>query len=100
MRGASITIKNGKQIDDTRHIQEMDMAELVDPEKLVSLAQIAREYGFHPKYLSSLAAKKKFKAWHIGNTWITLREHVEEYVKNSRPPGRPPRKPAKKSSKR
>ena len=65
------------------------MAELVDPEKLVSLPQLAKEFGYNPNYLSNLAAQKKFKAWHIGNSWITTREHLEEYLKNKSTVGRP-----------
>ncbi|MCK6474051.1 MAG: helix-turn-helix domain-containing protein [Planctomycetes bacterium] len=68
------------------------MAELVDPEKLVSLSQVAKKFGFHPKYLCLLAAKGKLKAWRIGNMWVTLPENVKDYVETSSPPGRPPQK--------
>lgn len=65
------------------------MAELVDPQKLISIVEAAKEFGFHPKYFSLLAAKGKIKAWYIGKSWITLREHVEQYLSTSRPRGRP-----------
>jgi len=68
------------------------MAERVDPEKLVSLGQIAKQFAFHPKYLCLLAAKGKLKAWRIGNMWVTLPEHVRQYVSSSNPPGRPTQK--------
>ncbi|GMV84004.1 MAG: hypothetical protein AMXMBFR7_51880 [Planctomycetota bacterium] len=74
------------------------MSELVDPNRLVSLADAAKETGFHPKYLCLLAAKGKLKAWRIGNMWATLPEYVEEYVKTRKPPGRPA-KPKKRRRK-
>lgn len=67
------------------------MAELVDPNLLVSLADAAKDSGLHPKYLCSLAAKGKLKAWRIGNMWVTLPEYVEDYMKSRKPPGRPVR---------
>lgn len=76
------------------------MAELVDPEKLASVAQIARELGYSPNYFSELAATKKLKAWRIGNTWATTREIVEEYIRNVPPAGRPPQKLHKSSTKK
>jgi len=65
------------------------MAELVDPEKLVSVAQVAKEYGYSPNYFANLAAEGKIKAWRIGNTWATTREIIEAYVNSAAPPGRP-----------
>ena len=65
------------------------MADLIDPDKLRSVAQIAKELGYSPNYFSVLATTKKFKAWHIGNTWASTREIVEEYIKNAPPAGRP-----------
>jgi hypothetical protein len=72
------------------------MAELIDPDKLVSLPEMAKEYGYNPKYLSRLASEKKIRAWSVGHTWITTRELFEEYVKSAPPPG--PRKKVTRST--
>jgi len=65
------------------------MADLVDPEKLVSVAQVAKEYGYHPKYFSKLAAEGKIRAWRIGNTWASTRQLIDTYVRSAPPAGRP-----------
>ena len=64
------------------------MADPIDPDKLVSLPQVAKEYGYNPAHLSKLASIGKIKAWHIGNTWITTREYIEEYIQSAPRPGR------------
>lgn len=76
------------------------MAELVDPEKLVSVAQVAREYDYHPKYLVRIASTGKMRAWRIGNVWATTREHIIEYLKTVPSPGRPSRRAQKKHKNR
>ena len=76
------------------------MAESIDPEKLVSVAQVAKEFGYSPNYFSNLAAEKKFKAWRIGNTWATTREIIESYIKNAPPAGRPKKTSSKRKSKK
>jgi len=74
------------------------MAEFVDPEKLVSVAQMAAQFGYHPKYFSKLASEKKFKAWRIGNIWVTTRESIESYIRTAPSPG-PKTNSAKKRQK-
>jgi hypothetical protein len=63
------------------------MADLIDPEKLKSVAQLATELGYSPNYFANLAAQEKFKAWRIGNTWATTKEIVQEYIRTALPPG-------------
>lgn len=63
------------------------MADLIDPEKLKSVAQFALEFGYSPKYFANLAAQKKFKSWRIGNTWATTKEIIQEYIRTAPPPG-------------
>ncbi len=63
------------------------MGELVDPEKLVSIGQVAHEFGYHPKYMSKLAAEGKIKAWRIGSFWVTTREAIKSYVQTNPQPG-------------
>lgn len=65
------------------------MAELIDPDKLLSVAQIARSLGYNSMYLTQLASQKKFKAWRIGNTWASTIEIVAAYFKTTPGPGRP-----------
>ena len=63
------------------------MADLIDPTQLKSVAQLAAEFGYSPKYFANLAAAEKFKAWRIGNTWATTKEIVQEYIRTAPPPG-------------
>jgi hypothetical protein len=65
------------------------MADLVDPKKLVSISHIAADYGYHPSYLTRMAAEGKLTAWYVGNAWITTRENIETYIRTKRPRGRP-----------
>jgi hypothetical protein len=65
------------------------MAELVDPKKLKSVAQLAIEYGFDRKYLSRLASTGKLKAWFIADSWITTDEILTQYLKTRPSRGRP-----------
>ena len=64
------------------------MATPIDPDKLVSLPQVAKDFGYNSAYLSKLAGEGKLKAWHVGNTWITTRELIEAYIRSAPPPGR------------
>ncbi len=74
------------------------MADLIDPDELVSVAQVAKEYGYNPHYFANLASERKFKAWRIGYTWATTREIIEAYIKVTPPPGRPKQTPGKPTS--
>ena len=64
------------------------MAEPIDPDKLKSLADLARDRGYNPQHFTRLAQTGKIRAWHIGNTWITTEEFVEAYIRSAPPPGR------------
>lgn len=63
------------------------MADLIDPTKLKSVAQLAVQLGYSPNYFANLAAEKKFKAWRIGNTWATTEAIVQAYIRSAPPPG-------------
>ena len=65
------------------------MPESVDPAKLVSLAQLAKEFGYNGEHLRQLAVQKRLRAWLIGNAmWVTTREHLAAYMKSRKPTGR------------
>jgi hypothetical protein len=68
------------------------MAKSVNPEKLVGLPALAKEFGYHPKYLSRLARERRFRVWRIGNTWATTREIFAKYIKVGRASTNPGRK--------
>ena len=68
----------------------------IDPEKLVSISEVAREYGYHPSYLSRLAASGRLQAWKFAKTWVTTREAIETYVRSTPQPGRPKQKRSKR----
>jgi hypothetical protein len=70
-------------------ISEEPMADLIDPDKMLSVAQIAKKLGYSSMYLTHLAADKKFKAWRIGNTWASTVDIVEAFLRTMPPPGRP-----------
>jgi len=72
------------------------MGESIDPAKLVSIAQVAKEFGYSRTQLSRVAAAGKIKAWRVGDSWVTTRELVEEYIRTNPKAGRPSRKPSKK----
>ena len=69
------------------------MAELIDPDKLLSVAQIAKKLGYNSMYFTQLASKKRFKAWRIGNTWASTEEIVKEFIQKTPGPGRPKKAP-------
>ena len=70
------------------------MADLIDPEKLKSVAQLAGELNYNPQYFAHLAAEKKFQAWRIGNTWASTKEIIQEYIRTAPPSGPRPKTPA------
>ena len=64
--------------------------ELVNIYDLVSMPQVAPEYGYNPDHLRRLAVKKKIKGAHfIGGSWLTTRRALEEYRSAKVPFGRP-----------
>lgn len=65
------------------------MAKLIDPNKLVSLPEVASDYGYNPNYLGTLAKEGKLEAWYVGGCWITTRENIEAYTRKAGSPGRP-----------
>ena len=67
-------------------------AKPIDPEELVSLADLAKEFGYTTKHLSRLATGKKFRAWFVAGSWISTREELQKYVRTNPQAGRPPRK--------
>ena len=65
------------------------MAKAVDPEKLVSLPKLAKEFGYSHTQIKRLVAEKRIEAWLVAGTWLTTREKFRKYVKTKRKPGRP-----------
>ena len=65
------------------------MPESVDPEKLISLAQLAQEFGYNAEHLRQLAVQKRLRAWLIsGAMWVTTRQHLVEYMESRKSTGR------------
>ena len=64
------------------------MADPIDPDKLMSLADLAKRHGYNAQHFTRLAQVGKIQAWHIGNTWITTDDFVKAYIKSAPPPGR------------
>ena len=65
------------------------MAKLIDPTKLISLADAAREFKFHGEHLRQLCAIGRLEGWFVGNTWLTTRENVEAYLASRKRVTRP-----------
>ena len=51
-----------------------------DKNRLISLAEAARLYGFNRDYLSELARRGRLKAQRIGNMWVTTPADVEAFI--------------------
>ena len=67
------------------------MAELIDPELLLSLNELAREFGYNAEHLRQLAVQKRLRAWLIGGAmWVTTRAHLAAYMQTRKPAGRRP----------
>ena len=67
----------------------MRMPELVDPEKLVSLAELAAEFGYNAEHLRQLAVQKRLRAWLISDAmWVTTRQNLVAYMDCRKATGR------------
>jgi len=55
----------------------------LDQEDLISLAEAAVESGLGLKHLGLLARRGKLRARKIGRNWVTTREAVAEYLRDS-----------------
>ena len=53
-----------------------------DKNRLISLADAARIYGFSSDYLRHLVLRERLKAQKIGGIWLTTRANVEEFIKS------------------
>lgn len=58
-----------------------------DNTRLISLSEAAELYGFNPQYLSRLAKKGRLRAEKIGNSWVTTRQDVEDYIRSRKKRG-------------
>lgn len=58
-----------------------------DNTRLISLPEAAELYGFNPQYLSRLAKKGRLRAEKIGNSWVTTRQDVEDYIRSRKKRG-------------
>lgn len=54
---------------------------------LISLNQASKESGLSRSHLALLARTGEIKAWKFGNTWLTTREAVLDYLKLNKKPG-------------
>jgi hypothetical protein len=49
-------------------------------DRLISLPEAAKIYGFNPDYLGQLARRGRLKAQKIGNSWVTTPQAVEDFI--------------------
>ncbi|HEY3319906.1 MAG TPA: hypothetical protein VGP72_05455 [Planctomycetota bacterium] len=63
--------------------------ELLNPNDLQSMPQLAREYAYASDHLRRMAALGKIKGWYLGGSWLTTRRHLEEYLADESRLGRP-----------
>jgi len=54
--------------------------EWIRPSDLISMQEAAKLSGYSPVRMRALAAEGRFVAWLIGHSWITTRQHVEEFL--------------------
>ena len=55
----------------------------MDQEELISLSEAAAISGLSLKHLGLLARQGKLRARKIGRNWVTTREAVAEYLRDS-----------------
>ena len=55
--------------------------------RLISLPDAAKLYGFNQRYLGNLARKGRLKAQKVGDVWITTPKDVEEYIQSRKKRG-------------
>ena len=53
-----------------------------DKDRLISMAEAAKLYGFSPQYLSELAQKGRLQAQRIGRSWATTPNYVEAFIRS------------------
>jgi hypothetical protein len=53
-----------------------------DKDRLISLADASRIYGFSSDYLRHLVLRNRLEAQKIGGIWLTTRANVEEFIKS------------------
>ena len=58
-----------------------------DKDRLISLSQAAKLYGFNPVYLGELARKGRLQAQKVGASWVTTPAAVEEYIRSRKKKG-------------
>jgi hypothetical protein len=54
--------------------------QILDKTHLITLAEAAEIYGFHPNYLAELARKGRLKARKSGSVWLTTPADVEDFI--------------------
>ena len=64
----------------------------MEREELISLSEAAAISGFTLKHLGLLARTGKLRARKIGRNWVTTREALEEYLRDSYQRSRDPYK--------
>ena len=58
-----------------------------DKNRLVSLAEASKLYGFSSDYLGNLARKGRLKAQKVGHMWVTTPADVEDYIRSRKQMG-------------
>jgi excisionase family DNA binding protein len=58
--------------------------------KLVPLAALATQTGYHPDYLRQLAQSGRLKAYREGRLWLSSMTLLNEYIRTRDPRGGPP----------
>jgi hypothetical protein len=54
---------------------------------LISLSDVAKQYGFKHDYLRHLASRGRLKAFKLGRNWFTTLEEMEIYIKSRKQRG-------------
>lgn len=58
-----------------------------DKDRLISMPEAAKLYGFNPVYLTQLASKGRLNARKMASIWVTTPNDVEEYIRSRKKRG-------------
>lgn len=64
-----------------------EQATQYDKDELITLADAARHFGYHPNYFAQLAQQGRINAKKYGPVWMTTLADVEDYLSNRRKRG-------------
>ena len=56
------------------------MTDPIDKDRLISLAEASKIYGFSKNYLGNLVRRGRLGAQKVGTSWVTTPRQVEEFI--------------------